>query len=38
MRVRHQVLSLILVLAVLCFGSVLPMWGQSTSTGTVEVQ
>jgi hypothetical protein len=35
MRVRHQVLSLILVLAVVCFSSALPMWGQSTSTGTV---
>ena len=35
MRVRHQVLSLVLVLAVVCFGGVLPVCAQSTSSGTV---
>ena len=35
MRVRHQILSLILALAVLCFGSGLSMWAQSTNTGTI---
>ena len=35
MRVRYQVLSLVLALAVLILGSLVPMWAQSTNTGTV---
>src|SRR5208282_2864785 len=35
MRVRYQVLSLVLALAVLGLGSLVPMWAQSTNTGTV---
>ena len=35
MRVRQQVLTLLLVSLVLCSGSALPLWAQSTNTGTV---
>jgi hypothetical protein len=35
MRVRYQVLSLVLALAILSLGSFVPMWAQSTNTGTV---
>lgn len=35
MRVRLQVLFLVVVVAVLCLGIVVPAWAQSTNTGTV---
>lgn len=35
MRVRLQVLSLVVVVAVLCLGMVVPAWTQSTNTGNV---
>jgi hypothetical protein len=36
MRVRLQVLFLVVVVAVLCLGFVVPAWTQSTNTGTVS--
>lgn len=35
MRVRHLFVSLLAVSAMLCLGSILPLFAQSTNTGTV---